>query len=147
MTQLQGLLPSIGPVGVIAGKVIGYLLLAAVAAAAAATLYRYGPSRSKAKWTWITPGTVFFAVGWVILTLGFAFYVSHFGKYDVTYGSLGGVIVFVTWLYLSSFVLLYGAEFNSEIEHQTARDTTAGRQAARRARRMVSRPRRGWSRR
>jgi membrane protein len=50
--------------------------------------------------------------------------VSHFGKYNVTYGSLGGVIVLVTWLYLSSFILLFGAEFNSEVEHQTARDTT-----------------------
>jgi membrane protein len=79
----------------------------------------------KAKWTWITPGSLFFAIGWVVLTLGFGFYVSHFGKYNVTYGSLGAVIVLVTWLYLSSFILLFGAEFNSEIEHQTARDTTA----------------------
>lgn len=125
MAGLQAWLPSLGPVGVIAGKVLGYLVLGAVAAAAAATLYRYGPSRQKAKWTWITPGSVFFAVSWVILSFGFGFYVSHFGKYNVTYGSLGGVIVFITWLYLSSFVLLYGAEFNSEIEHQTARDTTA----------------------
>jgi membrane protein len=63
----------------------------------------------------------------VILTLGFGFYVSNFGKYNVTYGSLGGVIVLLTWLYLSSFILLFGAEFNSEVEHQTARDTTADR--------------------
>jgi membrane protein len=119
------LLPGLGPVGTIAGKVLTYVLLAAVAAAAAATLYRYGPSRTRAKWTWITPGSVFFAVGWVVLTLAFGFYVSRFGKYNVTYGSLGGVIVLVTWLYLSSFILLFGAEFNSEIEHQTARDTTA----------------------
>lgn len=125
MAQLQSWLPNIGPVGVIVGKVLAYLLLGALAAAAAATLYRYGPSRAKAKWTWITPGSVFFAIGWVVLTLGFGYYVSHFGKYDVTYGSLGGVIVLVTWLYLSSFILLFGAEFNSEIEHQTARDTTA----------------------
>jgi membrane protein len=125
MAQLENLVPNLGPVGIILGKVITYLLLAAVAAAAAATLYRYGPSRTKARWTWITPGSVFFAVAWVLLTLGFGFYVSHFGKYNVTYGSLGGVIVFITWLYLSSFVLLYGAEFNSEIEHQTAQDTTA----------------------
>lgn len=125
MAQLENWLPSLGPVGVIAGKVLAYVLLAAIAAAAAATLYRYGPSRAKAKWTWITPGSVFFALGWMILTLGFGFYVSHFGKYNVTYGSLGGVIVFVTWLYLSSFILLYGAEFNSEVEHQTAKDTTA----------------------
>jgi membrane protein len=125
MAQLQNWLPRLGPVGAIAGKVLAYALLAGLAAAAAATLYRYGPSRARAKWTWITPGSVFFALGWMILTLGFGFYVSHFGKYNVTYGSLGGVIVFVTWLYLSSFILLYGAEFNSEIEHQTARDTTA----------------------
>jgi membrane protein len=127
MAQLESWLPHLGPVGVLAGKIFAYVILAAVAAAAAATLYRYGPSRAKAKWTWITPGSVFFAVAWVILTLGFGFYVSHFGKYNVTYGSLGGVIVFVTWLYLSSFILLYGAEFNSEIEHQTVRDTTADR--------------------
>lgn len=127
MAQLDSWLPHLGPVGVVAGKVLAYVILAGVAAAAAATLYRYGPSRAKAKWTWITPGSVFFAVGWVILTLGFGFYVSHFGKYNVTYGSLGGVVVFVTWLYLSSFILLYGAEFNSETEHQTARDTTADR--------------------
>ena len=125
MAQLENLLPSLGPVGVFAGKVLAYVLLAAVAAAAAATLYRYGPSRAKAEWKWITPGSLFFAIVWVLLTFGFGFYVSHFGKYNVTYGSLGGVVVLVTWLYLSSFVLLFGAEFNSEIEHQTAKDTTA----------------------
>jgi membrane protein len=125
MTQLEALLPSLGRVGVIAGNILAYAILGAVAAAAAATLYRYGPSRAKAKWTWITPGSLLFAVGWVVLTLGFGFYVSRFGKYNVTYGSLGGVIVLVTWMYLSSFILLFGAEFNSEIEHQTARDTTA----------------------
>jgi membrane protein len=125
MAALQNVLPSLGPVGIIAGKILAYAVLAGVAAAAAATLYRYGPSRAKAKWKWITPGSVFFAVGWVVLTLGFGLYVSSFGKYNVTYGSLGGVIVLVTWMYLSSFVLLFGAEFNSEIELQTARDTTA----------------------
>jgi membrane protein len=125
MAKLEDVMPNAGTIGVVVGKIVAYALLAAVAAAAAATLYRYGPSRTKAKWTWITPGSLFFAIGWVVLTLGFGFYVSHFGKYNVTYGSLGGVIVFITWLYLSSFILLYGAEFNSEIEHQTAHDTTA----------------------
>jgi membrane protein len=125
MAAFENVLPGIGAVGVIAGKVLAYVILAALAAAAAATLYRYGPSRMKAKWTWMTPGSLFFAIGWVLLTLGFGFYVSNFGKYNVTYGSLGGVIVFVTWMYLSSFILLFGAEFNSEVEHQTARDTTA----------------------
>jgi membrane protein len=125
MAALQDALPSLGPVGAVVGKIIAYLILAAVAAAAAATLYRYGPSRARAKWEWLTPGSVLFAVGWVVLTLGFGFYVANFGKYNVTYGSLGGVIVLVTWMYLSSFILLFGGEFNSEVEHQTARDTTA----------------------
>jgi membrane protein len=125
MSALNRLLPATGPALMLAGQTLAYAFLAAVAAAAAATLYRYGPSRKRAKWTWITPGSLFFALAWVVLTLGFGFYVSHFGKYNVTYGSLGGVIIFVTWLYLSSFVLLFGAEFNSEVEHQTARDTTA----------------------
>ena len=127
MTALERLLPSTGRIGVILGQVLAYVLLAAVAAAAAATLYRYGPSRREAKWVWLTPGSLFFALAWVVLTLGFGFYVSHFGKYNLTYGSLGGVVILVTWLYLSSFVLLFGAEFNSEVEHQTARDTTADR--------------------
>lgn len=124
MASLEALLPGLGSFGVVIGKVVAYAALAALAATAAATLYRYGPSREKAKWTWITPGSLFFAAAWVILTLGFGFYVSNFGKYNVTYGSLGGVIVLLTWLYLSSLVLLFGAEFNSEVEHQTARDTT-----------------------
>lgn len=125
MSALNRLLPATSPAALFAGQIFAYAFLAAIAAAAAATLYRYGPSRRRAKWTWITPGSLFFALAWVVLTLGFGFYVSHFGKYNVTYGSLGGVIIFVTWLYLSSFVLLFGAEFNSEVEHQTARDTTA----------------------
>lgn len=125
MAGLEKLIPSLGSAGAVIGKVLGYVLLGFVAAAAAATLYKYGPSRNKAKWTWITPGTALFALGWILLSLGFGFYVSNFGKYNVTYGSLGGVVVLVTWMYLSSFLLLFGAEFNSEVEHQTARDTTA----------------------
>jgi membrane protein len=106
-------------------KVLTYALLAGVAAAAAATLYRYGPSREKARWAWLTPGSIFFAAVWMLLTLGFGFYVNNFGSYGATYGSLSAVVVLLTWLYLSAYVLLFGAELNSEIEHQTARDTTA----------------------
>jgi membrane protein len=119
-------MPGAGPIGLLFWQLLTYLLLAAVAAGAAATLYRYGPSREKAKWTWLTPGSVFFAVFWMLLTLGFGFYVSNFGSYGATYGSLSAVVVLLTWLYLSSYVLLFGAELNSEIEHQTAKDTTTG---------------------
>ena len=108
------------------GKVVSYVVLLLGAAAAAATLYRYGPDRKKAKWEWITPGTVFASVVWLVLTFGFGFYVAHFGNYNKTYGSLATVVILVTWLYLSAYVFLFGAELNSELEHQTVKDTTEG---------------------
>ncbi|HEX8413283.1 MAG TPA: YihY/virulence factor BrkB family protein [Sphingomicrobium sp.] len=125
---LEDLLPNLGPFGIILSKIVSFALLLAAAAAAVATLYRYGPSREKAKWTWITAGSAFAAIAWLGLTLGFGFYVTNFGNYNATYGSLGAVVVLLTWLYLSSYVLLFGAELNSELEHQTAKDTTEGSQ-------------------
>jgi membrane protein len=121
---LQHLFPDLGPVGAFFWRVLTYLLLGSIAAASAATLFRYGPSREKATWTWLTPGSLTFAIAWIILTLAFGFYVSNFGNYGATYGSLSAIVVLLTWLYLSSYVLLFAAELNSEIEHQTEKDTT-----------------------
>jgi membrane protein len=123
---LRVVLPEASPVAVIAARVLTYAILALVAATAAAMLYRYGPSRDKPRWRWLTPGSALFAVGWVVLTLGFGIYVARFGSYGATYGSLSAVVVLLTWMYLSAYVLLFGAELNSELEHQTTRDTTAG---------------------
>lgn len=123
---LHHFFPDTSPVAIVAWKILSYVLLAFAAAGAVATLYRYGPSREEAKWTWITPGSLFAAIAWVLLTLSFGFYVANFGNYDATYGSLGAIVVLLTWMYLSSYVLLFGAELNSELEHQTARDTTSG---------------------
>lgn len=109
---------------IVAGKIATYLLLTLAGAGAAATLYRYGPSRQKAQWVWLTPGSLFAALMWLALTIGFGIYVANFGNYNATYGSLGAVVVTLTWLYLSSYILLFGAELNSELEHQTAQDTT-----------------------
>lgn len=122
--HLERLIPDAPDVVLIAGKVAAYLLLALAAAGAAATLYRYGPSRARARWVWLTPGSLFAALMWLVLTIGFGIYVANFGNYNVTYGSLGAVVVTLTWLYLSSYILLFGAELNSELEHQTAQDTT-----------------------
>ncbi len=91
-----------------------------------AVMYRYGPSRENAKWRWLTPGAVLATVLWLAGSIGFSVYVSNFDTYNATYGALGGAIVLLTWLWLSAFVVLLGAELNSEIEHQTARDTTSG---------------------
>jgi membrane protein len=91
-----------------------------------ALAYRYGPSRTKARWRWVSWGSVAAAILWLIVSLAFSFYVSHFGSYNKTYGSLGAVIGFMTWMWLSATVVLIGAELNAEMEHQTARDTTEG---------------------
>jgi membrane protein len=123
---LHHFFPDTSPLALAAWKVLTYVLLAAAAAASVAALYRYGPSREKARWVWITPGSAFAALAWLLLTVGFGFYVANFGNYNATYGSLGAVVVLLTWMYLSSYVLLFGAEMNSELEHQTAKDTTAG---------------------
>lgn len=105
-------------------RVVTASLIFAGATAAAATLYRYAPSRAKAKWTWLTPGTALSAMGWLALSLAFGFYVAQFANYDATYGSIGGVVALLTWTYLSCYIFLFGAELNSEFEHQTAADTT-----------------------
>lgn len=107
-------------------RVVTYAFLALAASVASAALYRYGPARENARWRWLTPGSAFFALAWVALTLGFGFYVANFGNYGTAYGSLGAVVVLLTWIYLSAYALLFGAELNAELEHQTARDTTSG---------------------
>ena len=102
------------------------LLLVAVALAIA-LVYRYGPSRRKAKWRWITWGSAFASIAWLGVSILFSWYVSNFGSYDKTYGSLGAAVGFMTWIWLSMIVVLIGAELDSEMEHQTAEDTTEGR--------------------
>ena len=126
LAGLQSWFPNIGPVGAFLFQLLTYALLGAIAAGAAATLFRYGPARDKAKWVWLTPGSLLFAGGWLLLTLGFGIYVRNFGNYGATYGSLSAIVVLLTWLYFSSYLLLFAAEINSEIEHQTKRDTPTG---------------------
>ena len=91
-----------------------------------AVLYRYGPSRDTAEWKWVTPGGIVAAVLWLVVSMLFSWYVANFGSYNETYGSLGAVIGFMTWIWISSIVVLMGAEINAEMEHQTAKDTTEG---------------------
>jgi membrane protein len=93
---------------------------------ALAVLYRLSPDRRDAHWKWVTVGSIFAIVAWVVVTLGFRLYVSTFGSYNETYGSLSAVVVMLLWLWLTSIIVLLGAEINAETEHQTARDTTVG---------------------
>ncbi|WP_131836758.1 YihY/virulence factor BrkB family protein [Ancylobacter aquaticus] len=100
--------------------------LAVVVAFLITVVYRFGPSRERPKWRWVSMGSALAALLWLATSAGFSWYVSHFASYEQTYGSLGAVIGFMVWIWLSMTVLLLGAELNAEIEHQTARDTTTG---------------------
>jgi membrane protein len=83
---------------------------------AMAVVYYYAPDVEQ-QWKWITPGSVFAVLATLVASLGFSVYVSSFGSYNKTYGSIGAVIVFLTWLYLTGLCLLVGGEINAEIEH------------------------------
>jgi membrane protein len=95
---------------------------------ALAMLYRYGPSRTPARWQWLSVGSLFAALAWLAVSALFSWYLANFAHYDATYGSLGAAIGLMMWLWLSVIVILIGAELNAEMEHQTARDTTIGRE-------------------
>jgi membrane protein len=93
---------------------------------ALAILYRYGPSRRIAKWRWLSVGSVFAAVVWLAVSVLFSWYLGNFANYNATYGALGAVVGLMMWMWLSTIVVLVGAELNSEIERQTAVDSTIG---------------------
>ena len=97
-----------------------------IAASGFTLVYRYGPSRARARWRWVVPGGFAAALFWMAASLGFSWYLDNFANFDVTYGSLGAMVGFMVWVWFSVMVVLAGAELNSEIEHQTACDTTTG---------------------
>ena len=100
--------------------------LVALMIVALAVVYRYGPSREHARWRWVTWGSAVAALLWLAASLGFSWYMSNLAHYDRTYGSFGAVAGAMTWLWMSVMVVLFGAELNAEIEHQTVVDSTTG---------------------
>lgn len=100
--------------------------LAALMVLGLGLLYRYAPCRRPAKWRWVSAGAVVASVLWLAGSAGFSFYVERIGSYNHTFGTLGAVMLLLTWLFLSAFVVLLGAELNAELERQTTRDTTEG---------------------
>jgi membrane protein len=91
-----------------------------------AVLYRFGPSRERPRWEWLSVGSVLAAVAWLVSSAALSWYLANFANYDATYGSLGAAIGMMMWMWISSIVILFGAELNSDVEHQTARDSTTG---------------------
>lgn len=128
VTALPGIIDA-SPLGVGTRRLLGVLIWPGLALSflfALALLYRFAPDRTPARWRWVSVGSIFAVVGWIAVTLGFRLYVTYFGAYNETYGSLAGAVVALLWLWLTAVVVLLGAEINAEIEHQTARDTTIG---------------------
>lgn len=90
-------------------------------------VYRFCPNRNSAKWRWISWGSVVATLLWLLVSALFSVFVSNFGNYNKIYGSMGAVIVLLMWFFLTSYIILLGAELNAEMEHQTAKDSTTGR--------------------
>ena len=114
----------LGSIGSTLVNVLRWPLLLALIIVGLAVLYRYGPSRREPRWQWLTVGSVVAAIAWLISSVLLSWYLSNFANYDATYGSLGAAIGLMMWLWISSIVILVGAELNAEIEHQTAHDST-----------------------
>lgn len=131
---LVGVLPVViqwagfGPIAKWVLLILEWPLLIAVVLTGLAMLYRWAPDRHPPQWKWVSPGAFFATALWILGSIGFTVYVTHFSSYDKTYGSLGGVVVLLTWLYLTSFVALFGAVVNAQTERQTVADTTVGKQ-------------------
>ena len=100
--------------------VILFLVITAIA-----MIYYFTPDVAQS-WKWITPGSVFALALWLVASLGFSYYVNNFGAYDKTYGTIGAIIVLLTWMYVSGLVILIGGEINAEVEHASAKGTAPG---------------------
>jgi len=116
----------LGAAGRVAVGVVRWLVLLGAVYAALVILYRYGPDRDAPKWSWVSPGASVAAGMWIVGSLAFSLYTANFAKYNKTYGSLGAVVVLMLWLFLTALSVIVGAEVNSEMERQTAKDTTHG---------------------
>jgi len=110
----------------ILAKTARWPILLVLVGAGISTIYRYGPSREQAKLRWLTWGTAFSTLSWLIATLAFSFYIDNFADYNATYGTLGALIGFLVWIWISMIILILGAEINAELERQTTKDSTTG---------------------
>jgi membrane protein len=107
-------------------QIVRWVLLIVLIIAALAVVYRLAPDRDAPQFKWTSVGALVAGVLWVLASLGFSLYVNNFGSYNKTYGALAGVVVLLLWLYLTSYIILLGAEINAESEKQTKQDTTTG---------------------
>jgi membrane protein len=116
----------LGPFATVLAQALRWGLLLMLIVIGLGVLYRVAPDRKPAKFRWVSVGSLVAALLWLLGSAGFSLYVNFFGNYNKTYGALAGVIVLLLWLFLTSYVVLLGAEINAQAEYQTACDTTIG---------------------
>jgi membrane protein len=120
LAQRVGDIVGVGNTAVDVWNIAKWPVLLLVVSFMFALLYWAAPNVKQPGFRWVSPGGVIAVVGWLIASGAFAFYVGNFGSYNKTYGALGGVIVFLVWLWISNIVILLGAEFNAELERGRA---------------------------
>src|SRR5262245_54729349 len=121
-------LVGLGPVFEATWNILRWPVILIMVTTAAAAIYYFTPDVEQ-EWKWITPGSIFAVMTWTLASLGFSYYVNNFGSYDKTYGSIGAIIVLLTWMYVSGFFILVGGEINAEIEHASTRGKAPGEKA------------------
>jgi membrane protein len=110
-------------------KILQWPVVFGLVAFAIAAIYYFAPDAEQ-EWIWITPGSVFATALWLLISIGFKFYISNFTSYNATYGAIGGVIVLMLWFYVSALAVLVGAELNAEIEHASPYGKDPGEKVA-----------------
>ena len=125
MVVVRALARPLGTFGETAVSVLRWPVLAGLGVVGLAVLYRYAPDRKAPPWRWVTPGAVVATVLWLVGSIAFSVYVATFGKYNETYGVLGGVVVLLSWLLLTAYAIVLGAELDREAERQSAGATGA----------------------
>lgn len=117
---------NLGPVGNLVIRLLRWPLLVLTLGLSLTVLYRHGPSRRSPEWRWVTWGSAFATISWLIMSIAFTTYLDRIANFNDTYGALAAPIGFLFWVWLSIIVIILGAEINGEMEHQTAVDTTTG---------------------
>jgi membrane protein len=107
-------------VAIVSTRIVGWTVATGLLALAFAVIYYFAPDLKVRFWHWLTPGGAIGIVGWLLASLGLRVYLHFFNSYSVTYGSMGAVIILLTWFYITGLMILFGAEVNSEIEAAAA---------------------------
>jgi membrane protein len=118
LAQTVGDIVGVGDTAVTVWSIAKWPVMLAVVVTMLAFLYWAAPNVKQPKFRWLTPGGALALVGWIVASVGFAFYVANFGSYNETYGAIGGVIVFLVWLWITNLAILFGAEFDAELERE-----------------------------